>query len=68
MNDDIQQADACARDDAGRRGHPELCCCLAIDENGKYMDTCYRPVMGNRDDRCRLFKRALNPTQTAGEA
>jgi hypothetical protein len=64
MNDDFQQSDVCTRDESGRQSHPELCCCLAMDENGDYADACYRPALEIADARCNLFKPQLRKNDT----
>lgn len=59
MNNEFQKSDARPRDDSGQQSHSELCCCLAMDENGNYVDACYRPAVESTEDRCKLFKPQL---------
>ena len=48
MDDEKEQTSECSMDETDAQGHPNLCCCYVVDDNGEYEDPCFQPV----DDCC----------------
>gem|GEM_PF-1882595 len=61
QRDEMQRTDACTPDTG--MGEADLCCCYVIDENGNYVDPCYRPASEYLDRRCKLSPNRLKTTK-----
>ncbi len=44
MNEEQEAENDCQIEATDVKGDPNLCCCYVLDEEGHYLDPCYRPV------------------------
>ncbi len=50
MSDSKEIEFSCVMRPADKAGHPDLCCCKAIDEEGGYEDLCVKTSVIEEDD------------------
>ena len=52
MNESQDREISCVMKPADKAGHPDLCCCKAIDDDGEYEDLCMQTSAPAVDDDC----------------
>ncbi|MBI5551864.1 MAG: hypothetical protein HY911_10180 [Desulfobacterales bacterium] len=50
MSDTQEREFSCVMRQADKAGHPDLCCCKAVDEEGDYEDLCLETSAFEADD------------------